>query len=86
MFLFEDVSDDPTTFGSDDFFEFSQQLNLKIFGPLNYGGDWSDLKIRIIRALKEIGFLFDSNPGGVSALPDTDKRSMRLIFNRITTV
>lgn len=86
LFLFEDIKDEPTSFGSDDFLEFEQQVNLKIIFPSGYSGDYSDLKMRVIKALKDNNFLFASNPGGVSALPDSDRRHMRLMFNRVVSV
>lgn len=82
LIVAEDISDSPSQFGSDDFFAFEQQVNLKVMFPVDYEGDYDDLKLRIIKSLRKENFIFNSNPHGVQGFPDSQRRHMRLIFNR----
>lgn len=86
LFLFEDVFDEPDTFGSDDFHSWNQQMSLRIFIPKNDPSDFTDLKMRIIKALRVGNFYPAQQAGGIILLPDTDKLLLRMIFNRTIDV
>lgn len=86
LFLFEDIFDEPDTFGSDDFHSWTQQMSLRIFIPKNDPSDFTDLKMRIIKSLRVGNFYPAQQAGGLIELPDTDKLLLRMIFNRTIDV
>lgn len=85
LFLFEDVSDNPTTYGSDIYHEMEQTMSLRIFFPSGYSKDTSIIQQQIMRYFEKNDFKTHST-SGVIMLPDSDKMQMRINFKREISV
>lgn len=79
QFLFTDISQYPIVEGSDKFRGYEEHLNLKVFFPSSYGGDFTLLQNNIIKEMKKNGYRFHDS-SGVTGLPDSDRAMLSLQF------
>lgn len=77
--LVSDVLEVPDAQGSDSFRAYEQRVNVKIFFPVDYEGDFHTVQNDIIKFMKDNKYRFHDS-SGVLALPDTERLTASLQF------
>jgi len=80
--LVTDVLESPDVEGSNSFRAYEQRVNVKIFFPVNYTGDFRIVQDSIIKFMKKNKYRFISS-SGLAGLPDTPRLSVSLHFSHV---
>jgi hypothetical protein len=79
--IIRDKGNNPISFGSDDFHEIKEDIEIQLYFSISYPNELDKVRNDVIEALKPAGFLY-SNGTGMMASPLKDIIYCRLFFSK----